>query len=220
VKKSCFFVILTLVILASASCASGLRSGENIDEQWGVLHPFQRDDLWGYKDDSGNIVIEPKFRVARNFSEGLAFVVIDGSTTSQRGFIDSSGEMVIFLDPDGIFAHDFSEGFSRVIDREWDFENERPNVIGTIGPYIFIDRAGRNVFGQEFEIAEDFNRGIALVAPYNENYFFINWMGRNAFGREFLYARNFNSEGYARVTLLNGRVRFMTRSGRLFSTPR
>jgi hypothetical protein len=55
------------------------------------LEPFQIGDMWGYKDQKGLEVIEPKFAHARNFSEGLAVVKIN----DKWGYIKETGGEVI-----------------------------------------------------------------------------------------------------------------------------
>lgn len=50
--------------------------------------------LYGYVDAKGAWVIPPKYRKAKNFSEGLAAVAIDRQS-SHVGYIDSSDKMVI-----------------------------------------------------------------------------------------------------------------------------
>jgi WG containing repeat len=42
------------------------------------LIPFEQEDLWGYKSSSGQVVIEPQFHFAGNFSpEGIAGIIDD-----------------------------------------------------------------------------------------------------------------------------------------------
>lgn len=41
---------------------------EEYDGEWGKLYRFLENDLWGFKDAYGNIIIEPKYIVARSFS--------------------------------------------------------------------------------------------------------------------------------------------------------
>jgi len=218
--------MLIAITLTTVSCASALKAGESvlgINEEWEALYPFQQDGLWGYSDGVGDVVIEPIFLIARSFSEGLAFVTIGERVAigeyviEQRGFIDSSGEIIIQLSLDGVFVGTeiFSEGFALVINRGWDFENERPNIDGVPGPFIFIDRTGYNVFGQEFLYANSFKNGTALVSLASGNAAFIDRAGQNTFGREFEFASDFDEYGYARVTLLNGQRRYLNRSGQL-----
>ncbi len=63
---------------------------------------------WGYIDSSGKFIIEPKYKLAEPFSEGLAAVEVevknsDGSLEERFGYIDKSGKMVIAP----LFAHAF-----------------------------------------------------------------------------------------------------------------
>jgi len=170
-KKMFLLGMLSVIVLVAVSCANRLRAVEiamGTNEEWGVLYPFQEDRLWGYKDDFGNVVIEPQFRGARDFSEGLAFVVIGYPEIVQRGFIDLTGELVIPFPLGRLDIGDFSEGFAHVNKREWDFERERPNVDSTFGPYVFIDRTGQNAFGREFREVRPFDEnGYALVIMLN-----------------------------------------------------
>lgn len=54
---------------------------------------FVEDNKFGYKDEYGEVKINPKFLEASDFSEGLACV--KRSKTSPWGYIDTSGRMVI-----------------------------------------------------------------------------------------------------------------------------
>ena len=217
-KKMFLLGMLSVIVLVAVSCASSLRASEDFsdaNEEWGVLYPFQEDGLWGYKDDLGNIIIEPQFRGAGDFSEGLAFVTIGYPEILQRGFIDLTGELVISLPLGRLDVGDFSEGFARVNKREWDFEREMPNIDSTFGPYVFIDRTGRNVFEQEFLYVRHFEGGFAIVTLFSGNDMVIDRTGQNAFGREFREVRPFDENGYALVIMLNGRQRYLHRSGRI-----
>jgi hypothetical protein len=76
----------------------------------------------GYKDKYGNIVIEPQFDEAGNFSEGLARVMIG----DRWGYIDQEGNFVI--DPMWTRAFDFTGGKAEVSDYNGSF---------------FIDKTGK-----------------------------------------------------------------------------
>ena len=75
------------------------------------LAPCWNDDLWrwGYMDKQGNVVIPPAFESAGPFSEGFAWVKING----KYGYIDTKGELVV----PALFigAGNVSEGMARVI---------------------------------------------------------------------------------------------------------
>jgi hypothetical protein len=66
-------------------------------------------------DQAGHLVIDFRFSVAGDFSEGLAAVRID----DRWGHIDKRGELVIGVQLD--LAESFSEGLAAVcVDGEWE----------------------------------------------------------------------------------------------------
>ena len=215
-KSLIFFGVITLILLTATSCINELRARRDTlmsSEEWPTLYRFSQDDLWGFKDASGNIILEPQFIVASNFSEGLAFVRLP-DTDEGTGFIDVNGNLVIPL-PDIVqFVGGFSEGFAPIIIRKWNRATEFPHVMGPPGPAIFIDRTGQQVFGQEFQSADPFSGGFARVSPYRGRVFFIDRTGQNAFGKEFMFADSFVGE-YAWVTLLDGTRTYIDRRGNI-----
>ena len=177
-------------------------------EEWKTLYPFEEDGLWGYKDAAGSVIIEPQFRIAARFSEGLAWVI---DSAEQRGYIDLTGQFVISL-PTARYPGAFSDGFARIVARDWDRGNEDINIVSHIpGPFIFIDRTGENAFDMEFAHARDFIDGLARVTLLNGRSAFINTKGENAFDMEFRFAGEF-IDGLSRVVLLNGNEAFISRT--------
>lgn len=75
-------------------------SCKDADKYLGGAIAFENDSgKWGFVDDNGNVVIEPKYDKAKSFSNNLAAVSING----KWGFIDAEGRLVIdyqFLDAD------------------------------------------------------------------------------------------------------------------------
>ncbi len=65
-------------------------------------------DKWSFIDNTGKLVIPPKFGWVENFKEGLAMVVVGGRV----GFIDKAGKLVI--PPQFDEAEHFREGLARV----------------------------------------------------------------------------------------------------------
>lgn len=55
------------------------------------LVAFCKNDKWGFVDKKGNVIIAPKYEMARSFSHGLAAVCLNG----YWGFIDQGGNLVI-----------------------------------------------------------------------------------------------------------------------------
>jgi len=189
----------------------------DIDEEWDTLYRFEQDGLWGYKDAYGNVIIEPQFNRAFDFSEGLASVGGIPGDSDFRGFIDLTGNPVISLPSIVGISSGFQEGFAVIIERRWDRVNDDPRVVSTPGPFVFIDRTGQNVFGREFESTRPFQEGFARVipaAPYRRNTIFIDKTGQTAFDLEFQEARDFR-DGYAMVILLDGTHTHIDRYGNI-----
>ena len=114
---------------------------------------------WGYIDKSGKWVIEPKYKEAYPFSEGLAKVCSDGL----YGFIDRSGAWVI--KPKFKEVDSFSDGMAKVkVDDK----------------YGYIDKHGTMVIEPKYDKAESFSEGLAL-AKKNEQWGFINRKGELVF---------------------------------------
>lgn len=111
----------------------------------GELIPFRKEDLAGYLNANGKVVIQPQFQTASPFSEGLACVCKGGLF----GYIDTRGEWVI--PPRFQYANNFSDGLAGV-------------SLGENG-WGFIDRAGKEVTPGKFAwVYGGFRHGVAEVA--------------------------------------------------------
>lgn len=97
----------------------------------------------GFIDKSGKFITEPIYKLAGNFSEGLAFVK---TKENKFGFIDKSGKFAIA--PKFDWASEFSEGLALVFVK---------------GKYGFIDKMGKFVIKPQFTKAESFSEGLAVV---------------------------------------------------------
>ena len=53
-----------------------------------VLLPIKKDGKYGYINEKGEVVIQPKYEFANQFYDGLASVKIEG----KKGFIDKGGK--------------------------------------------------------------------------------------------------------------------------------
>jgi len=179
---------------------SQLTPNDN-NSEWGTLYRFQLNGLWGFADVNGNIIVEPQYYGVHDFSEGLAYVIGTEDRPDQTGFIDLTGTLVI---PHiATEAGRFSEGFAYISVREWVWLENYLRSTEPHGPYIFINREGQDIFGQEFRFAFSFKEGFARVVLPNGNMIFINHEGENIFNMEFKEARDFEG-GYAMVMLLDG----------------
>ena len=100
----------------------------------------------GFVDRSFEFVIEPKFRIASDFSEGLSCASMDGVLW---GFINRSGDWVI--EPGFRQIHSFKEGLSIFA------RNEKPDVWGA------MDQSGTVIVAPRFPHMREFQDGLSLV---------------------------------------------------------
>lgn len=158
--------------------------------------------LWGYIDRRGRIVIKPRFYYAKEFSEGLADVNLNGKI----GYIDTQGRIVIspkFDPPEKYFEYFdsmFSEGLAAVY------------LDGKVG---YIDRRGEIVISPRFGQGHQFHEGIALVDSDNTSFHssYIDKTGKEIwkFGPDDPGARSF-SEGLSPV-YKNARCGWIDKTG-------
>lgn len=133
----------------------------------------------GYIDQSGRIVIAPRFSgeggvSERGFSEGLAAVKVYKNNKDQWGYIDKSGTVVI--EPQFAAAGPFSQGRA---------------IVGIAEPYWsinykwgFIDTEGRWIAKPQYESASEFSEGLAPVLV-NNKVGFIDLQGQIAIKPQF-----------------------------------
>lgn len=98
------------------------------------LATFQVDDKYGYLDEKGKIVIEPRFAEAKDFKDGLAIVSVPGSPDPWprlHGYIDRSGSIVI--EPKFASVTEFVNGLALV-------------KVTNDGEDRYIDKQGKTVF--------------------------------------------------------------------------
>lgn len=151
------------------------------------------------------LVIDPQFEFARDFSEGLAAVVLDG----RLGYITAKGEFVIppklDFDPISIYregVYQFSDGLARVaIAHRWGY----------------IDSTGRMVIPPKFDSAENFASGLARV-ELNHAFGYINKIGSVVIPIEFESAAHAFSEDLAGIEI-GHRYGYINRLGRVVIEP-
>jgi hypothetical protein len=163
-----------------------------IPDSGSALFQIQQGGKHGYIDQMGNVVIEPQFDYAGQFSEGLAYVIEDDKV----GYIDGTGRYVIepqfgtwaesgiggtdTLGPDDFFT--FSEGLASVIRG---------------GKHGYIDQSGAFVIEPQFDYAGDFSEGRAPVLV-DDGWGFIDRTGQFILEPQGGFVEGF-SEGLAAV---------------------
>jgi hypothetical protein len=102
-----------------------------------ILHPYEKDDFFGFIDNRGKIVIGPVYDAATAYSDGLSLV--------------SKNDSVFFINKENVnpFNMKFSDAFN--------FKNGVAPV-KTGQKWSFINRLGQTVSGQYDEINELSNR--------------------------------------------------------------
>jgi hypothetical protein len=185
----------------------------------------------GYMDRNGNQVIAEKFDGGRNFSEGLALVILDG----KHGYIDHSGNLAI---PAGFpWASDFADGHALVIENgpcqrvgygpcemapysvpeRFGFDLRVPAPSTERCKYSVIDRTGKVVFASNFVDAKDFSEGLAPMGD-GKKWGYVDESGKVRIPLQFDSADPF-SEGLAHVRM-NGKSGYIDKSGKIVIPPK
>jgi len=197
------------------------------------------DSVAGYIDETGEVVIAAAFDVAKDFSEGLAYVEVEAQ--GFKGFIDRMGHRVITFV--GKKAKDFHEGLaaSQSEGNKWGYINRsgkwivRPQyeftddfsegMAGVVsnGKYGFINKQGELVIPARFDVRRElrhpellisagrFKEGLAAVAV-DRLYGYINKQGEFVVRPQFFTAQAF-SEGLGFVVEMNQVTRVVTKAG-------
>ncbi|HYM76745.1 MAG TPA: WG repeat-containing protein [Candidatus Dormibacteraeota bacterium] len=210
----------SLLLLSLASLAPGQEDAAR------SLFLVYRGNAAGYIDQTGKIVIPPRFESATDFREDRACAASSGK---KYALIDTAGQFL--TTPQFSACHRFSDGRAAVafptektrtncsdcdpfyhwgyIDRDGalivapryhtagDFSEGLAAVENDSGKWGFVDRSGRVAIDFRFDYAESFSEGLALVV-IRKRYGYINHSGEPAIAPRFKYARSF-SEGLALV---------------------
>jgi len=191
---------LILIFFFIASC-----NEKNINDM--KLKPFEKSDLWGYKNEEGKVIIEPQFVVAYDFyEEGIALV----ADYREWKYIDKTGATIIkpYVIDNG--PDSFSNGLARFTElgKIGFFDKNGDKIVPAIYDYAlpfsdsmavfcmgckkvfigehtkmqggnwgYIDMKGFEVIPATYEEAESFNNGTARVM-IKGSWFIINKRGK------------------------------------------
>ena len=133
------------------------------------------DRKFGYINIEGEFVIEPVFEYARNFSNGIAAVKMDG----KWGFIDKTGDITI--EPRFEDAGEFADGLCNVkLDDLWGY----------------IDETGAFVVEPRYYDAEAFTEGMGAFTTgqtYDQKHGFVDTEGNVVIEPFFFHAEQFKN---------------------------
>ncbi len=183
--RQCRYIIVfvCLILLSTMIACSGNEDRDTMAAETETQHAGK----WGYIDRAGNMVIEPQFDCAWNFSEGLAPVNVG----RQLGYIDWRGNLVI--EPQ--FAYWQVEPFPK--DRQYGdhdiyFYDGYARILKD-GKYGFIDSNGNVAIEPVFDQAMHFSDGLAPVL-IDGKWGFIDTNGYLAIEAQFSGAEPFSDE--------------------------
>jgi hypothetical protein len=180
---------------------------------------------YGFVDITGKEVIPLQFRRANPFFEGLALVEIKGKI----GFIDRNGN--ILIKPKFLWCNNFKEGFNYVgknfiskvynskgkcVMTSFRYEDisyfcEGLAVVNSrLGKFGYIDTTGKQVISLQFDFAEDFHNGLAVVEINGKNGY-INHKGELVIPTIYENAFSFEN-GIAKVER-NGKQFYIDKKG-------
>ncbi|MBW6483054.1 MAG: WG repeat-containing protein [Vicingaceae bacterium] len=185
------------IALIISSCGGG---GNSISEV--KLIPVLSGKEYQYIDREGKIIINPQFREASVFREGLGLVRTSGDE-SKWGFIDEAGQYKINAQYKE--ATIFSDGLAWVVS-----ENGAPEAINTKGEIQF------NL--PETEKVKVFKEGLAAFSTINEDgeekWGFVDKKGTIVINAQFTETSNFNNKMCA-VSNNDGKWGFIDKEGKI-----
>ena len=133
--------------------ASGMKAAEPVPggDECGDMYEGRRiivrNKLFGFTDEEGNLVAEPRYAWAGDFSEGRAAVAVSSAAGGVlMGLIDRDGNTVIPAEYD---------------DLSWD--GSRYAYVDMNGRHGCLDRTGRIVVPLEYDGIGEFDNGFAVV---------------------------------------------------------
>ncbi len=137
-----------------------------IRDNGGDYYAVKLDKTWGYADKYGKVIIKPKFVDVTPFIDDIAFVKVD----TKWGLIDINDNWIVQpkfesiyernkLSPNDEYTDRFSSGLEPV-----KFQ----------GKWGFIDKTGSFVIAPQYNDANKFRHGIALVQKDKERFFIDN----------------------------------------------
>lgn len=145
---------------------------------------FAENKLYGCINSEGEIVIEPKYEILDNFSEGLACFGAEGKV----GYINTNDEIVI----------------APIYDAAGAFHEGRALVKAENGLYGYIDTSWNMVIEPVFMYASYFSDGLARVETTDNKWGYIRPDGSFAIEPVYSYAEDFQN-GYAVVGIDSGK---------------
>ncbi len=168
-----------------AVCCSGNKYGV-IDKTGNIVIPFQYnflksdisgkgfifesdDSKQGFIDNSGQIIIEPKYYMIGGFYEDITWVCTEDGNPDKFAYIDITGKEIVPLKYDGVddfagnYAGNFSEGMCSVSVDSFSGMAHSGMANPYIGKWGYINTSGEEVVPLIYEFTGEFKQGYAPV---------------------------------------------------------
>lgn len=140
-KMNVFFALMIFLILISQNIFA--QNSSNL-----FLFKDSENGKYGYMDETGKIIIAPKFDYASNFSDNLAAVIYNKVI---RGYVDRQGNIVLKCNYRNF--GDFINGVARISLAKGTDENK----------ITYMDKDGKILTPKVFSFGYDFSENYALV---------------------------------------------------------
>lgn len=181
-------------LLICCICFIGLSCSKNKNQFDLELIPVRSGEKWGYINQKGEYAINPQFKDAEFFYDGIAMVK---SLAGKVGYISKEGKYIIPAKyKEGI---SFSEGLTFVVS-----DGGFPTCIDKTGKILFQLKQAKEVFG--------FSEGLA-VFKLDSTYGFVDKTGKVVINPQFEFSRPFK-EGLAAVSK-NDKWGFIDKTGKI-----
>ena len=193
-----------------------------------VLYPFEKDDLFGFTDEQGDIHIKAEYEAASEFREGLSLVVKGDSVyfinkENQNPFGKIFEEASVFnngiapVKQKGKWVFINRQG--QVISKEYDEISELSDdsyVVKLNGKYGALDNYGQVILEPRFIKLGDFKNGYAYYTDGN----LYGFSSKNGpvISAQYEWISDFDADGLASVRQ-NGKYGLISASGRLQMEP-
>lgn len=155
------------------------------------LAVVSKNNAYGFVNNKGKWVLNPQYKAANSFSEGLASAM--GANKKLYGFVNIKGDFAIPATYDATSY--FSKGLA---------------AVSTNGQYGYINPKGEWVIPPQFENAEPFKSNLAKI-QIDGKYNFVNIEGKLISPQNYNWVFDF-SEGLAAVQI-NGKYGYINANG-------
>lgn len=169
---------------SSTERAIDIISNDVVIDDTAVLFPIEINQLFGYINIHGEIVLQPQYQGAGKLSEGLASVQFD---ERKWGYINSKGDIAIeFANYAGM---DIAEGLAVLTS----LSNISPKA-------VIIDKYGNIISKNDYDMLLPYSNGLALFKAENGEMGYINKLGNIEIDPVYGFAYPFNN-GLAKVRI-------------------